>query len=230
MKFRSVCVGFLLAAGLALPAAAQSRSAGGEWTGKYVCRQGVTGARLILSADGSRGVFHFFPLPENPRAAEGCYQVSAFSTRRPARSRSFRAPGTSSRGITCPPPSTARSMRAARISRAGLSGWKVAPAFSCRAPRRRCRYRRFARGVCRSKPGDLAFSGDAANYCDEHRSDDAKSYGGNQARKQPLATDHQGAGDYRQTSHHGSSMGKGQSHPAILTQISHCKIKFGRHD
>ena len=76
MKFRSVCVGFLLAAGIALPAVAQSRSAGGEWTGKYVCRQGVTGARLILSEDGSRGVFHFFPLPENPRAAEGCYQVT----------------------------------------------------------------------------------------------------------------------------------------------------------
>ena len=29
-----------------------------------------------FSADGSRGVFHFFPLPENPRAAEGCYQVT----------------------------------------------------------------------------------------------------------------------------------------------------------
>ena len=76
MKFQSACLGLLLAAGMALPAAAQSRSAGGEWTGKYVCRQGVTGARLILSADGSRGVFHFFPLPENPRAAEGCYQVT----------------------------------------------------------------------------------------------------------------------------------------------------------
>ena len=76
MKFQSACLGLLLAAGMALPAAAQSRSAGGEWTGKYVCRQGVTGARLILSADGSRGVFHFYPLPENPRAAEGCYQVT----------------------------------------------------------------------------------------------------------------------------------------------------------
>jgi hypothetical protein len=76
MKFRSACLGFLLAAAMALPALAQSRSAGGEWTGKYVCRQGVTGARLILSQDGSRGVFHFYPLPENPRAAEGCYQVT----------------------------------------------------------------------------------------------------------------------------------------------------------
>jgi hypothetical protein len=76
MKFRSACIGLLLAAGMALPAVAQSRSAGGEWTGKYVCRQGVTGARMILSEDGSRGVFHFYPLPENPRAAEGCYQVT----------------------------------------------------------------------------------------------------------------------------------------------------------
>ena len=76
MNFRSAVIGLLLAAGMALPAAAQSRSAGGEWTGKYVCRQGVTGARLILSQDGSRGVFHFYPLPENPRAAEGCYQVT----------------------------------------------------------------------------------------------------------------------------------------------------------
>ena len=76
MKFSSVCPGFLLPAGIALPAAAQSRSAGGEWTGKYVCRQGITGARLILSEDGSRGVFHFFPLPENPQAREGCYQVT----------------------------------------------------------------------------------------------------------------------------------------------------------
>jgi hypothetical protein len=76
MKFRSACVGFLLAAAMAAPATAQSRSAGGEWTGKYVCRQGVTGARLILSEDGSRGVFHFYPLPENPRVPEGCFQVT----------------------------------------------------------------------------------------------------------------------------------------------------------
>jgi hypothetical protein len=66
-----------MAAALAGPAAAQStRSAGGEWTGRYICKQGVTGARLILSADGSRGVFHFYPLPENPRVPQGCYQVT----------------------------------------------------------------------------------------------------------------------------------------------------------
>ena len=59
-----------------LPASAQQRSAGGEWAGKYVCGQGVTGAQLILSPDGSRGVFHFYPLPDNPRVPEGCFQVN----------------------------------------------------------------------------------------------------------------------------------------------------------
>jgi hypothetical protein len=77
MTLRGVCLGLLIAAGFVLPASAQSRSAGGEWTGKYVCNQGVTGARLILSEDGSRGVFHFYALPENPRVPEGCYQVTA---------------------------------------------------------------------------------------------------------------------------------------------------------
>jgi hypothetical protein len=76
MRLRGICLGFLIAAGLASPADAQERSAGGEWTGKYVCGQGVTGARLILSEDGSRGVFHFYPLPENPRVPEGCFQVN----------------------------------------------------------------------------------------------------------------------------------------------------------
>src|ERR1700712_4495790 len=57
-------------------ALAQSRNAGGEWTGRYVCNQGVTGARLILSEDGSRGLFQFYALPDNPRVPEGCYQVT----------------------------------------------------------------------------------------------------------------------------------------------------------
>jgi hypothetical protein len=76
MKFRGACFGFLIVLGLSLPASAQERSAGGEWTGKYVCGQGITGARLILSEDGSRGVFHFYPLPDNPRVPEGCFQVT----------------------------------------------------------------------------------------------------------------------------------------------------------
>jgi hypothetical protein len=72
----SICLGLLIAAGLGWPARAQERSVGGDWTGKYVCGQGVTGARLVLSDDGSRGVFHFYPLPENPSVPEGCFQVA----------------------------------------------------------------------------------------------------------------------------------------------------------
>jgi hypothetical protein len=69
--------GIALAAGIVGSVAAEpARSAGGEWTGRYICRQGVTGARLILSEDGLRGVFHFYPLPENPRVPQGCYQVT----------------------------------------------------------------------------------------------------------------------------------------------------------
>ena len=75
--FTHVVVALSLGAVSTTPTAAQQRTAGGEWTGKYVCKQGVTGARLILSNDGSRGVFHFFPLPENPRVPEGCFQVTA---------------------------------------------------------------------------------------------------------------------------------------------------------
>jgi hypothetical protein len=48
----------------------------GEWNGKYVCRQGVTGLQLVIAdKSGANPVtlIHFFPLPENPRAAEGCY-------------------------------------------------------------------------------------------------------------------------------------------------------------
>ena len=76
MKFLGAGVVLLLAFGIVLPASGEPRSAGGEWTGKYVCGQGVTGARLVLSPDGSRGVFHFYPLPDNPRVPEGCFQVT----------------------------------------------------------------------------------------------------------------------------------------------------------
>ena len=76
MRLLGIGLGILIAIGCGRPAGAQERSVGGEWTGKYVCGQGVTGARLVLSDDGSRGVFHFYPLPDNPRVPEGCYQVT----------------------------------------------------------------------------------------------------------------------------------------------------------
>jgi len=49
---------------------------GGEWTGKYVCAQGVTGVRLVLSEDGSRALFHFFAVADNPGVPEGCFSMS----------------------------------------------------------------------------------------------------------------------------------------------------------
>jgi hypothetical protein len=95
-----ILVGLLLAAGSSFSAHGQGGGAGvpagappapppsqssqgggeaqlaGEWNGKYVCGQGVTGLHLIVAQKGGASVvalIHFFPLPENPRAAEGCY-------------------------------------------------------------------------------------------------------------------------------------------------------------
>ncbi len=51
----------------------------GEWTGKYVCGQGVTTIRLVVvstGAGGARAVAHFFPTPENPRVPEGCFALT----------------------------------------------------------------------------------------------------------------------------------------------------------
>ncbi|MGX9963302.1 hypothetical protein ACVFYP_08255 [Roseomonas sp. F4] len=63
---------------LAGPARAQARFAG-DWSGSYVCGQGVTGLHLRLRARGDGGLvglFHFHPLPDNPVAAEGCFEVA----------------------------------------------------------------------------------------------------------------------------------------------------------
>ena len=68
-----------LLAAMPRPAVAQAGLAG-DWAGTYVCAQGSTGLNLRLSPvaeGGVAGVFHFHPLASNPRAAEGCYEVSA---------------------------------------------------------------------------------------------------------------------------------------------------------
>jgi hypothetical protein len=76
----------LLAALLGTPAAAQdapmSRWAG-DWVGTYRCAQGETGLTLRLreSGDGTlQGLFHFWPLAENPDAAEGCFAMRGTPT------------------------------------------------------------------------------------------------------------------------------------------------------
>jgi hypothetical protein len=60
-------------------ASAQEDRYAGEWTGKYVCGQGVTALRLVITATGgggARAVAHFFPTPENPRVPEGCFTAT----------------------------------------------------------------------------------------------------------------------------------------------------------
>lgn len=60
------------------PASAQDSSEiEGIWVGQYQCGQGVSG--FSLDIEGSErslsAVFHFYPLPENPRAAEGSFSM-----------------------------------------------------------------------------------------------------------------------------------------------------------
>ena len=60
-------------------AAAQDSRYAGEWTGKYICGQGVTGMRLVVTATGAggaRAVAHFFAVPENPDVPEGCFSLT----------------------------------------------------------------------------------------------------------------------------------------------------------
>ena len=69
----------LAIAGSAGSAQAQDDRYAGEWTGKYVCAQGVTGMRLVVTATGAggaRAVAHFFAVPENPDVPEGCFSLT----------------------------------------------------------------------------------------------------------------------------------------------------------
>jgi len=62
----------------AAPSAPAQRTMSGEWSGRYICRQGVTGVHVVFSNDGSRALFHFYGLPENPGVPEGCFSMSGF--------------------------------------------------------------------------------------------------------------------------------------------------------
>ncbi len=51
----------------------------GNWRGSYVCVQGKTGLDLIIENQSEArfsGYFHFYALPENPEAKEGCFAVT----------------------------------------------------------------------------------------------------------------------------------------------------------
>jgi hypothetical protein len=51
----------------------------GEWTGKYICSQGITALRLHISHGRGQTItatFSFGPLPENPKVPEGAYRMA----------------------------------------------------------------------------------------------------------------------------------------------------------
>jgi hypothetical protein len=59
---------------------AQSTSApvSGDWTGKYICAQGVTALDLHIDKTGGNAIkatFSFGPLPENPDVPKGLYEM-----------------------------------------------------------------------------------------------------------------------------------------------------------
>lgn len=63
---------------IAQRAHAQTPPITGEWTGKYICSQGVTALHLrIEKREGQKiaATFSFGPLPENPDVPEGSYQM-----------------------------------------------------------------------------------------------------------------------------------------------------------
>lgn len=51
----------------------------GVWQGSYTCSQGLTGLTVRLRGDNSgdvKGVFEFYPLPQNPNVSVGSFAVS----------------------------------------------------------------------------------------------------------------------------------------------------------
>lgn len=53
-------------------------SIAGEWTGKYICAQGITALRLNIAAGQGEAItatFNFGPLPENPGVPNGAYRM-----------------------------------------------------------------------------------------------------------------------------------------------------------
>jgi hypothetical protein len=55
-----------------------SPSVTGEWTGKYICTQGITALNLQVASAGGNAIkatFSFGPLPENPEVPKGAYEM-----------------------------------------------------------------------------------------------------------------------------------------------------------
>jgi len=78
--FVSLCVFVALAWAMLLTSAhaQQASSVAGEWSGKYICGQGITALKLNVSQkpDGAlSATFNFGPLPENPTVPTGAYRM-----------------------------------------------------------------------------------------------------------------------------------------------------------
>lgn len=72
---RSALIAF---AATALAPFAHAQEIAGEWTGRYICNQGVTALHLTIrksAANAITATFNFGPLPENPGVPEGSYQM-----------------------------------------------------------------------------------------------------------------------------------------------------------
>ena len=58
---------------------ASAQDVTGEWTGRYICGQGVTALNLTIAKAASpnalTATFRFGPLPENPEVPKGAYQM-----------------------------------------------------------------------------------------------------------------------------------------------------------
>lgn len=81
-RFRKAALWAFGLAAILAPGHGTARAADGArveaWAGIYRCAQGLTGARLVLTAgaDGAvHGVFEFYGIPGNPPVPRGCFEV-----------------------------------------------------------------------------------------------------------------------------------------------------------
>ncbi|RYG34267.1 MAG: hypothetical protein EON93_08340 [Burkholderiales bacterium] len=62
---------------LTLAPMAHAQDVTGDWSGRYICNQGVTAVHLIIQSAGKPGAitatFSFGPPPENPEVPKGTY-------------------------------------------------------------------------------------------------------------------------------------------------------------
>lgn len=74
--------GTAIAADSSVSSAVDQQPPAGTWVGSYDCAQGATGLTLTVQSSG-RAEFAFYPLPGNPRAASGRFEMrSSFESDR----------------------------------------------------------------------------------------------------------------------------------------------------